>query len=168
MKNNTVEDAKYIIPPLDLSKTKKGVFINKINNDNNKSNLKPEEILQLRKKNFEIEEWEETVKLVGLTSEEIERFFNNKMLNKLINALENFVKIIREKNKNINEIKKENMGLSSQLSQLKNEQINLTNNFIILKEKYRELENHLNKIDRKSDLFDSSMVNSVYYYKIKN
>ncbi len=160
MKNNTTEETKYIIPPLDLSKTKKGAKpSNNINNTQtniNKSNLKTEELLKQRKKNFEIEEWKETVNLVSLTEEEIDRYFNNKMLHKLIDALENIVKIIANKNENINILKNENMSLCSQLSQLKNEQLNLTNSYFLLKEKYKELE--VINYNRRDELFDTSMI----------
>lgn len=163
MKNKTVEDTKYIIPPLDLSQTKKGAKAsnNSHNNQSNiseKSNLKPEELLRLRKKNFEIEEWQETVKLVSLSEEEIDRYFNNKMLHKLIDALENLVKIIANRNENVNSLKKENMSLSSQISQLKTEQLNLTKSYFLLKEKYRELEDNMHDFDKRNEFFDTSMV----------
>ena len=163
MKNNTVEDTKYIIPPLDLSKTRKGAKASNNSNNNqtsitDKSNLKLEELIKLRKKNFEIEEWQETVKLVSLTEEEIDRYFNNKMLNKLIHALENLVKIIVNRNEDINKLKNENMSFSSQISQLKNEQLNLTSSYFLLKEKYRELEIYMNNHDKRDEFHDASMV----------
>lgn len=162
MKTKTIEDTKYVIPPLDLSKTKKGANsnINK-NNNNIKSNLKPDDKDQLRKKNFDdLEEWQETIKVVGLSNEEIDRFFNNKMLHKLIYAIENLIKIICEKNEKLKYLKEENMDLSSQHTQIKNEQINLAKSFILLKEKNKLLEMHISKIEAKEgEVFDTSMVN---------
>lgn len=164
MKNNTTEDAKYVIPPLDLSKTKKGKASNNIKMNqsclDDKSNLAPEEILKLRKKNFEIEEWQETIKKVSLSEEEIDRYFNNKMLHKLIDGLENLIKIITNRNNVINGLKIENMSLSSDYSKLKNEQLNLTNNYFLLKEKYKELQDQVNNYDKREGLFDTSMVKS--------
>lgn len=174
MKNNTIEDTKYIIPPLDLSKTKKGGKCSNNSNYNQKnnadiSNIKPEEILKLRRKNIEIEEWQETVKKVCLSEEEIDRYFNNKMLHKLIDAIENLIKIITKRNENLNNIKQENMSLSSQYSQLKNEQLNLTNNYFLLKQKYKELENQKHNSYKTDDLLDTSMVIIIYnYISLKN
>jgi hypothetical protein len=174
MKNNTIEDTKYIIPPLDLSKTKIGGKSSNNSNYNqknnaDKSNLKPEEILKLRRKNFEIEEWQETVKKVCLSEEEIDRYFNNKMLHKLIDAIENLIKIITKRNENLNIIKEENMSLSSQYSQLKNEQLNLTSNYFLLKEKYKELENQMHNSYKTDELLDSSMVIIICnYISLKN
>ncbi len=168
MKNFTTEDTKYIIPPLDLTKTKKALNLNNKNNiESNKGNINPEEILYSEKKSFEIEEWQETIKLVGLTTEQIERFFSNKMLNKLTNSLENLLKIIVDRNNKISLIQKENMSLSSELSQLKNEMLNLTKNYIILKQELKDMENKNNNMDKRGggDLLDTSMVNSFIIFK---
>lgn len=168
MKNNTVDEVKYIMPPLDLTKTKKGGNNAKNNSANIKSNntistpLKTEEVLLIRKKNFEIVEWQQTIKLVGLSQEEIERFFNNKMISKLIDSLENLVKIIAERNEKIKILTKENLNLSSQLSTLKTEQLNLTKNFILLKDKYKDIENKINNTDDRSLKSDTSMMVSLF------
>lgn len=161
----TTDEVKYIMPPLDLTRTK-----NKNNNStiNNNKNVKEEEKILSRKKNFEIEEWIQTMSKVGLTPEEMERYINNKIISKLIDSLENLIKIIIERNINIQNLTNENMTISSQNSKLKTDSILMTRNFITLKDKCKDLENKFLLMDHANENSDVSMVYFIQNFFISN
>lgn len=163
---NTLDDIKYIMPPLDLTKTKKGNNNknNSINNNNSKNTKANTEDITLNKKrsNFESEEWLGIMKNVGLTEEEMERFFKNKFIAKLVDAIDNLLIIIFEKSKLLGQTLIDKASLNKEISSLKKDNISLTQNYLEIREKLKNLENkkkvRQNATDDNDDL-NGSMVN---------
>ena len=155
MKSTTLDDIKYIMPPLDLNKTKKSFQINN-SNINNSQNTKAnsEEITINKKRNLENEEWLDVMKNVGLTEEEMERFLRNKFISKLINAIDILIGTILGKNKIITEISHEKSVLNSQIRIVKKDNMNLTKNYLELALKLKNLQDD----DENKDKLNNSMV----------
>lgn len=100
-------------------------------------------------KEFESEEWNEILRQVNLSPNELNIQTSNKLTKKLIEAIEILNKQIIEKNIQIRLINNENDNLNQKNSLLNKENIALAQKLFILKEKYE-------KDDRQNS--DSSMV----------
>lgn len=147
MGNSHLEDVKYIMPSLDLTRTKKGNNNrNIISNNNNSQNTKAntEDIILNKKQNFDTDEWINVMKTVGLTDEEMDRFFKNKFIFKLIDAIDNLIGMILEKEKLILQIQYEKTILNNQIAIFKKDNITLSQNYLDLKKKIKvsEIKNY--------------------------
>lgn len=133
--NNSHVDYKEFLPTLNL-KVKK--------NANNLSSLS----INLEEKRslpiyFETREWEEVLRIVNLTQDEVNRLVKNKVVSKLMNAFEilskllnekdiqikNLLKDIEESNKQRNDLTNDNLKLVKSLNQLIQESTNLKSNY---------------------------------------
>jgi hypothetical protein len=134
---STIEENKYIIPPLNIAKAKKerGKSENSpITQEYDKVKEKEFPLKEIgKKRNFETEEWLDILKLVNLTPEELDRLSKNKMLVKLIDAIELLNKVILERNMQIRLLNKENESLNQKNSTLNNDNIKLSRNFFEIK-----------------------------------
>jgi hypothetical protein len=123
MSENIVDDVKCIIPPLDLTRMNKDKCYNYNYFNENKDNSNKKNSLERIKILEKNEIWNKLIKNLDISKEEIERYFENKMLNKLILLIENLVNLINEKNKKIKNSKNE-------INKLRNENITISNNLI--------------------------------------
>ena len=150
MTDKTVEDVKCIIPPLDLARMKKHKKYN------NYSDKKQNAIIKTNKERIKIlekiEEWNKLIENLEISKEEIERYFENKMLYKLILLVENLVNLVNERNKNIKKFAEENSKMSSEINKLRNDNIKISKNLI------RQRNLKMFEIKTEEDLSENSMV----------
>jgi hypothetical protein len=166
MCSSLIEDIKYIMPPLDLTRTNKK-YENKVQNlsnynNNNSQNTKAnsEDITLNKKQNFESEEWTTIIKSVGLTEEEMDRFLKNKFISKLIEAIDNLIGLVLEKRKTIDLIQYEKSILNNQINAFKKDNVNLTQNYLELKEKLKSFEENKIKEELENKKDDDDEINS--------
>lgn len=151
MTNSHLEEVKYFMPALDLTKTKNGK--NKFNqnhsntNDNNTHNTKAntEDFTLNKKRNFDTDEWKSIMKAVGLTDEEMERFFKNKFISKLIDAIDNLICNVNEKADLIGKLQYDKSILNNQVAVYKKDNVTLTQNYLEIKNKFKALEEKIEK-----------------------
>lgn len=122
-------------------------------------------------KRIENEEWQDILKSVQLTREEIKKLKSSPALTKLFEALEMLNKLSSEKNFQIKIMEKENESLNKKNTDLNNENIKLIteNNQLIsknnnLKLKISLLDNSLRKLDK---MENSSLVR-LFLIKLNN
>lgn len=180
MTNSHFEDVKYFIPSLDLTKTKNGKIIGKQNNsntnNNNSENTKAntDDITLNNKRNFETEEWLKIMNGVGLTEEEMERFFKNKFISKLIDAIDSLIGIVIEKISFIAQVQYDKSILNNQIAVYKKDNVTLTQNYLEIKEKFKVYEDKKEKGNKAKgnveNVLDSSLVKfcflilTLYYF----
>ena len=104
------------------SKTVKKV--NKIGISSNILTCPNDEIKRI-KGSFESEEWLEILHMINITSEEMDRFHRNKMLTKIMDAIEILNKLLVDKNLQIRLLEGENLNLNKKNADLNNENIKL-------------------------------------------
>lgn len=117
--NNSHTDYKEFLPVLDL-KIKKS---NKINTNKNLNDIQEKKLLPIY---FQTKEWQEILKIVLLTQEEVNRLIKNKMVAKLMNAFEILSKFLNEKNVQIKNFESYNDNYQSKINDLTNENLKLT------------------------------------------
>lgn len=165
MGNSHLEDVKYIMPSLDLTKTKKmnNHRNHNISNNNNSQNTKAntEDIILNKKQNFETDEWINVMKTVGLTEEEMDRFFKNKFIFKLIDAIDNLIGMILEKEKLLIQIQYEKSILNNQIAIYKKDNLTLSQNYLDLK-KTMKVSNTKNYKSSQREELNSSLVKSLF------
>lgn len=98
--------------------TKRLVKIGNSNNELLKKN-------NIRNTLFESEEWVEIMRSVNMHPDEFEKFQRNKLLSKLIDAIEMLNRLIIDKNMQINVLERENESLNEKNIDLNNENMNL-------------------------------------------
>jgi len=74
---------------------------------------------------FETEEWIEIMRSVNMHPDEFEKFQRNKLLSKLIDAIEMLNRLLIDKNMQINVLEKENESLNEKNIELNNDNMNL-------------------------------------------
>jgi hypothetical protein len=74
---------------------------------------------------FETEEWVEIMRSVNMHPDEFEKFQRNKLLSKLIDAIEMLNRLLIDKNMQISVLEKENESLNEKNIELNNDNINL-------------------------------------------
>jgi len=176
MSTSHIEDIKYIMPPLDLTRTKKGHnnknqnIFNQNNNNSQTQNTKAntEDITLNKKRNFETDEWISIMKTVGLTEEEMDRFLKNKFIVKLIDSIDNLIGMVLEKNKIISQIQYEKSILNNQISVFKKDNVTLTQNYLELKDKLKVMEQTKIKAKKTKNEEDGDDLNSslVFFHLI--
>jgi len=151
MTNSHIEEVKYFIPSLDLNKTRngkiKGIQNNSNTNNNNYQNTKEntEDFTINKKRNFESEEWLSVMKAVKLTDEEMERFFKNKFISKLIDAIDNLIGFLIEKANLTAQLQNDKSILNNQISVYKKDNVTLTQNYLEIKNKMKAFEDKKSK-----------------------
>jgi cell division protein FtsB len=151
MTNSLIEEVKYFIPSLDLTKTGngkiKGSQNNSNKNNNNYQNTKEntEDFTINKKRNFESEEWHSVMKAVKLTDEEMERFFKNKFISKLIFAIDNLIGFLIEKANLTAQLQNDKSILYNQISVYKKDNVTLTQNYLEIKNKIKAFEDKKSK-----------------------
>lgn len=153
---NTFEDIKYIMPPLDLSKTKKG---NK--NNQNKNQIQENDLVNKKRSNFECEEWLGIMKSLGITDEEMERLLKNKFTSKFVEAIGSLISIILERTNLLNLAHSHISSLNKELASLKKDNLNITKNYLELNEKFKNVKNNKyqrNESEVNTDYLNSSLV----------
>jgi len=153
MTNTHLEDVKYFMPALDLTKTKNEKLKGNYNNNNfhsknnNSQNTKAntEDITLCKKRHFQSEEWLKVMNAVGLTEEEMERFFKNKFFAKIIDAIDTLIGIVVEKSTLIAQVQYDKSILNNQIAVCKKENNTLMLNFIEYKEKLKAYEEKTKK-----------------------
>ena len=88
------------------------------------------------------EEWIEILKLCGLTPEELDRLARNKMMSKVVEAIEMLNRLLVDKNLQIRLLEQENASLVQKNFSLNKENISLFQQSIVLK---KELQKYINK-----------------------
>lgn len=151
MANTLIEDVKYFMPTLDLTRTKngknKGNQNNSNANNNNSHNTKAntEDITLNKKRNFETEEWVSVMKTVGLAEDEMERFFKNKFMSKLIEAIDMLIGIVIEKTNLIAQVQYDKAILNNQIAVYKKDNVTLTQNYLEIKDKLKAFDDKNHK-----------------------
>jgi hypothetical protein len=137
--NNSHVDYKEFLPSLDLKK--------KIGNNNNSSAIKIQHIDEKDKRSaltmyFETKEWQEILKIVSLTQDDVNRLMKNKVVSKLINAFEILSKLFTEKNIQIKALETDMESFKGKVSELTSENLLLTKNCNQLLQQSTELKHH--------------------------
>jgi hypothetical protein len=139
------------IPAVDLNKLK-----NKLKINDDAVNIRSSNNIIPVKNPTSNEEWIEILKLSGLTPEELDRMGKNKMMFRIIEAIEMLNRLLCDKNLQIRLLEQENDNLNQKNISLNKENISLFKQSMDLK---RELQNFINKkYNRKETEGDSSMV----------
>lgn len=142
--NNSHADFREFLPTLDL--TKKSTA-------NNSSAIKISfEEKKTLPSYFETKEWQEILRIVNLTQEEVNRLIKNKVVSKLINAFEILSKLLNEKNIQIKNLEKEIDGLNTANRDMTNENFKLMKNLSQLVQESTDLKvNYQNYISAKEN-----------------
>ena len=107
--------------------------------------------------NSQSEEWIEILRHSGLTPEEMDRLSKNKMLSKIIEAIEMLNRLLCDKNLQIRLLEQENENLNQKNFSLNRENISLFQKSLEIK---KEMTKHSNKGRKtENDATDSSIVN---------
>ena len=109
---------------------------------------------------FESEEWLEILKMVNITPEEIDRFAKNKMLSKIIEAIEVLNKLLLDKNLQIRLLEKENELLNGKNAELNKENMRLIKKVEEVNNKKKEFKNKSNHDSKEVDS-SQSIISSV-------
>lgn len=165
--NKSHIDYKEFLPVLDL-KIKKNTIQYKIKNEDQEKKLLPVY--------FETKEWQEILKIVLLTQEEVNRLIKNKMVSKLMNAFEILSKFLNEKNIQIKNFESVYDTYQNKINELNNENLILTKHCHNILQQSSQLKfQYQNYVSTKengnsnvADNLDESLVGNVSKLTIQN
>jgi hypothetical protein len=122
--------------------------------------LPTEENKRIKTQSFESEEWLEILKMINITPEEIDRFSKNKMLCKIIDAIEILNKLLIDKNLQIRLLENENQLLNKKDTELNRENMRLIKK---CEDLLQQISNSKNRktIDKKNPDSSQSDISSV-------
>lgn len=141
------------------------------NSQNTRRMIKPNNSqLDLKKRptfkttNYECEEWIDIMKNVNMHPDEYEKFSRNKMLTKLIDAIEMLNRLVMDKNLQINVLEEENKSLNEKNKDLNNENMNLIAKNAELFSNYNNMKLKFSSIEAKMDKQAKEEQNKVKQY----
>lgn len=159
----TNSDIKKI--PVDLDKLKNKLKISDdLSTENTPIHLKTFNNLGFQTSGSnQSEEWIEILRHSGLTLEEMERLSKNKMLSRVIEAIEMLNRLLCDKNLQVRLLSHENESLNQKNFQLNKENINLFQQTLDLKKEVQRLLIVSKSKKSEIDVSDSSIV-SIFHY----